>query len=328
MRMMGTPDRRQIDGVGGAHPLTSKVAVGRPRSRPDADVDYLFLQVFVDQPIVTDQQNCGNLLAGIGPFAVERGTRPSPTLKRRQHLGADLHGQHRQPGHRHVPARRRAARLRRRCRDRRRAGHSGSRSSSTSPASPAARAGRCCRPGNGVDMIDGVEVTLIDNGMPVVVMRGRRRSASTATSRRPSSRPTPSCAPDVESIRLKAGPMMNLGDVAGASVPKLTLVSPACRRRRHRHPHVHPPPLPRGDRRARCRVGRHRGAARRGRRRRRCCARAPTARGSSASTRPACSRPTIDATLRGDGALDGPPRRHHPHRPQADRRHRLPASTS
>src|SRR6187401_3561147 len=73
LRIMGSPDPRQIDGIGGAHPLTSKVAVVSPSARDDADVDYLFLQVFVDQPIVTDQQNCGNLLAGIGPFAVERG---------------------------------------------------------------------------------------------------------------------------------------------------------------------------------------------------------------------------------------------------------------
>src|SRR4029079_17464307 len=70
MRIMGTPDPRQIDGIGGAHPLTRKVAVVRASTRNDADVDSLFLQVFVDQPIVTDQQNCGNLLAGIGPFSV------------------------------------------------------------------------------------------------------------------------------------------------------------------------------------------------------------------------------------------------------------------
>ena len=73
LRIMGSPDTRQIDGLGGAHPLTSKVAVVSPSERLDADVDYLFLQVFVDQAIVTDQQNCGNILAGIGPFAVERG---------------------------------------------------------------------------------------------------------------------------------------------------------------------------------------------------------------------------------------------------------------
>ena len=61
---MGSPDPRQIDGVGGAHPLTSKVAVVSPSAVPGIDVDYLFLQVMVDKPIVTDKQNCGNILAG------------------------------------------------------------------------------------------------------------------------------------------------------------------------------------------------------------------------------------------------------------------------
>jgi 4-oxalomesaconate tautomerase len=73
--IMGTPDPRQIDGIGGAHPLTSKVAVVSASADDAADVDYLFLQVGVEKAFVTDQQNCGNLLAGIGPFAIERGAR-------------------------------------------------------------------------------------------------------------------------------------------------------------------------------------------------------------------------------------------------------------
>src|SRR5215831_17828306 len=77
LRVMGSPDPRQIDGVGGAHPLTSKVGVVAPSAVPGVDVDYLFLQVMVDQPIVTDKQNCGNILAGVGPFAVERGLVPA-----------------------------------------------------------------------------------------------------------------------------------------------------------------------------------------------------------------------------------------------------------
>src|SRR6516225_1699083 len=77
LRVMGSPDPRQIDGIGGAHPLTSKVAVVSPSSTDGVDVDYLFLQVVVDQPVVTDKQNCGNILAGIGPFAVERGLVPA-----------------------------------------------------------------------------------------------------------------------------------------------------------------------------------------------------------------------------------------------------------
>lgn len=73
LRVMGSPDPRQIDGLGGAHPLTSKVAVVSASAHPEADVDYLFLQVVVDRAEVSDRQNCGNILAGIGPFAVERG---------------------------------------------------------------------------------------------------------------------------------------------------------------------------------------------------------------------------------------------------------------
>ena len=70
---MGSPDARQIDGVGGAHPLTSKVGVISKSTRPDADVDYLFLQVAVDKAEVSDSQNCGNILAAVGPFALEKG---------------------------------------------------------------------------------------------------------------------------------------------------------------------------------------------------------------------------------------------------------------
>ena len=74
---MGSPDVRQIDGVGGAHPLTSKVAVIGPSRRADADVDYLFLQVVVDRAEVSDSQNCGNILAGVGPWAIENGLVPA-----------------------------------------------------------------------------------------------------------------------------------------------------------------------------------------------------------------------------------------------------------
>lgn len=73
LRIMGSPDPVQIDGIGGADPLTSKVAVLAPPSRPDADVDYLFLQVFVDRSQVSAAQGCGNILAGVGSAAIERG---------------------------------------------------------------------------------------------------------------------------------------------------------------------------------------------------------------------------------------------------------------
>src|ERR1700733_2457737 len=76
LSIMGSPDIRQIDGLGGADSLTSKVAVIGPSTRPDADVDYLFLQVVVNEPRVDASQNCGNMLAGVGPFAIENGLVP------------------------------------------------------------------------------------------------------------------------------------------------------------------------------------------------------------------------------------------------------------
>ncbi|MEM9989896.1 MAG: PrpF domain-containing protein, partial [Pseudomonadota bacterium] len=73
LSILGSPDIRQIDGMGGAHPLTSKVAILSPPTHPDADIDYLFLQVGVDKATVQDGQTCGNLLAGVGAWAIEHG---------------------------------------------------------------------------------------------------------------------------------------------------------------------------------------------------------------------------------------------------------------
>jgi len=66
---MGSPDPRQVDGLGGAHPLTSKVAVVSRSREPGCDIDFLFCQVGSDRPMVDTTPNCGNILAGIGPFA-------------------------------------------------------------------------------------------------------------------------------------------------------------------------------------------------------------------------------------------------------------------
>ena len=73
LKIMGSPDARQIDGIGGAHPLASKVAIVSPSQKDGCDVDYLFLQVTPNTSAVSDSQNCGNMLAGVGPFSIERG---------------------------------------------------------------------------------------------------------------------------------------------------------------------------------------------------------------------------------------------------------------
>ena len=73
LQIMGGPDALQIDGIGGGHPLNNKVAIVGASDRDDADVDYLFLQVLPQESRVSDVQNCGNILAGVGPFAIETG---------------------------------------------------------------------------------------------------------------------------------------------------------------------------------------------------------------------------------------------------------------
>jgi 4-oxalomesaconate tautomerase len=220
LRAMGSPDARQIDGMGGADPLTSKVAVVRRSDRPGVDVDYLFLQVFVDQPIVTDAQNCGNILAGVGPFAIERGlvaARDGRTDVRifMENTGQIAVATVETPG----------GRVR----------YEGDARIDGVPGTAAAipitfedTAGSSCGAllptGNAVDVIDGVAATLIDNGMPTVVMRAVDFGV-TGTEAPAALEANDDLRRRVEAIRLKAGPMMNLGDVAAKSVPKMTLVS-------------------------------------------------------------------------------------------------------
>ena len=220
LRVMGSPDPRQIDGLGGADPLTSKVAVIRKSQREGVDVDYLFLQVFVDRPIVSDAQNCGNILAGVGPFAIERGlvaARDGETPVRifMENTAQIAVATVATPGGRVTYAG-----------DARIDGVPG-----TAAAIPIAfedTAGSSCGAllptGNAVDVIDGIEVTLIDNGMPCVVMRAADMGISGEESPKELEADAALRA-RLEAIRLKAGPLMNLGDVEKSSVPKLTMVS-------------------------------------------------------------------------------------------------------
>jgi 4-oxalomesaconate tautomerase len=225
LRVMGSPDPRQIDGVGGAHPLTSKVAVVRASAVPGIDVDYLFLQVMVDKPIVTDKQNCGNILAGIGPFAVERGlvaatgdetrvrirmvntdgivtaTFPTPGGRPRYDGDTAIDG---------VPGTAAAIVL----------------EFETVPAeSQGSGSGGVFPTGNVTDVFGGITVTCVDNGMPVVVVEaasfgksGLESVAELEADEELNKR--------VQELRLEAGQAMGLGDVSGTTVPKISLVAP------------------------------------------------------------------------------------------------------
>lgn len=220
LRIMGSPDPRQIDGMGGANPLSSKVAVVGPSSRPDADVDYLFLQVFVDRALVSDAQNCGNILAGVGPFAIERGlvaARDGETAVRihMRNTGQIAESLVQTPGGQvtytgdaridGVPGRSAPVAI-------------------TFEDSAGSSCGALLPTGNAVDLIDGIGVTLIDNGMPCAVIDAADLGLSGDESPAELDANTALRA-RLEAIRIPAGRLMNLGDVADKSVPKMTIVS-------------------------------------------------------------------------------------------------------
>ena len=223
LRVMGSPDPRQIDGMGGADPLTSKVAVVKKSERAGIDVDYLFLQVFVDQAIVTDAQNCGNILAGIGPFAIERGLVAATGDETRVAIFMENTGQVavatvRTPGG--VPTYEGDARI---------DGVPGRHA--PVPLEFRDTAGSSCGAllptGNAVDVIEGVRCTLIDNGMPCIVFRAEDVGATGYETREElESDAFAAMRAKIEAIRLAAGPLMNLGDVKEKSVPKMMLVAP------------------------------------------------------------------------------------------------------
>ena len=219
--VMGSSDPRQIDGMGGGDPLTSKVAVVNKSERDGVDVDYLFLQVFVDQAIVTDAQNCGNILAGIGPFAIERGLISATADETKVSIYMENTGQiavatvqtpggfvtyggdakiDGVPGS-HAP-------IRLEFRD-----------------TAGSSCGALLPTGNAVDVVNGVPVTLIDNGMPCVVMKAEVLGI-TGYEDRDSLDANAELKAKIEAIRLAVGERMNLGNVADKSVPKMMLVAP------------------------------------------------------------------------------------------------------
>ena len=221
LRAMGSPDARQIDGMGGADPLTSKVAIVSRSPRDGVDVDYLFLQVFVDQAIVTDAQNCGNMLAGVGPFAIERGLVDATGDQTRVAIYMVNTGQIAvatcaTPDA--IPTYEGSARI---------DGVPGT--AAPIPLEFRDTAGSTCGAllptGNAADLIDGVRCTLIDNGMPCVVLRAQDVGASGYEDRETLDGATDLKA-RIEAIRLQSGPLMNLGDVTEKSIPKMMLVAP------------------------------------------------------------------------------------------------------
>lgn len=220
LRIMGSPDERQIDGIGGAHPLTSKVAIVSRSTLTDCDVDFLFAQVGITQAVVDTTPNCGNILAGVGPFAIERGlvraSDPQTRVRVRTLNTGTLAelvvstpdgtvcyaGDEAIDG---VPG-----------------------TSAGMPIHFIDTAGSVCGSllptGNLTDRIGDIDVTCIDNGMPVVLLRasdfgftGDETCAQIEANKQSLAR--------IEALRLEAGKMMGLGDVTNAVVPKMSLLA-------------------------------------------------------------------------------------------------------
>lgn len=221
LRIMGSPDARQIDGMGGANPLTSKVAVVSPSRHPGVDIDYLFLQVFVDEPVVTARQNCGNILVGVAPFAIERGLvkardGETPVTILTENSGIVTTAWVSTPGGK--------------------VSYSGQAAIDGVPGASAPvrlemrdLAGSTCGAllpsGRATDSIAGVPVTLIDNGMPCIVIAAATLGL-TGYEDPATLEADHALKRKIEAIRIEAGPAMGLGDVKQLSVPKILLVAP------------------------------------------------------------------------------------------------------
>ena len=218
---MGSPDKRQIDGVGGAHPLTSKVGIVRKGETEGVDLEFLFAQLTPDSDLVDTTPNCGNMLAAAVPFAIETGlltpgdgVSAYRVLTRNTGMKSDIavltsDGRMDYQGDAHID------------------GVPGT--ASPVKISFLDTAGSVCSgllpTGNETDIVNGVEVTCIDNGMPVVIFRASdmdRTGSETVAELNADGE----LKEKIESLRLKASLLMGLGDVTRKNYPKMCLIAP------------------------------------------------------------------------------------------------------
>ena len=218
---LGSPHPLQIDGIGGGNPLTSKVAIVGPSADPGADVDYLFAQIGIEQPVVDTRAACGNILAGVGPFAVETGlvaARSPTTVVRIRNVNTDTialatldtpDGLLRYDGDQTIAG-------------------------LATPAAPVrlsfvdaggAMTGYLLPTGRTVEEIDGIPVSLVDYSIPVMIVEASRLGLTGEES--PAEIDADRDLLDrIEQMRLVAGQRIGLGDVSRSVAPKVALVSP------------------------------------------------------------------------------------------------------
>ena len=217
---MGSPDRRQIDGLGGADMLTSKVAMVSSSQRPGIDVEYRFAQVWLDKAIVDTSPSCGNMLAGVGPFAIERGLVTPAGDETRVRIydvntGSRVEAIVQTPGGVVTYAG-----------DERIDGVPGTAAPVVLNFSDVvgSRCGTLLPTGAAQEEIDGVAVSCIDVAMPMVIMRAGDLGVSGYDSGAIGGDAV--LMERIEKIRLEAGLRMGLGDVAETVVPKVGILAP------------------------------------------------------------------------------------------------------
>ena len=217
---MGCGHELQVDGIGGGHPQTSKIAIVGPSARADADIDYLFAQAGVRDGRIDTGPNCGNMLAGVGPFAIEAGlvAATAPETRVRIHnvnTAKLIEAIVQTPGGR--------------------VAYEGDAAIDGVPGTAApirlsfldaagAKTGRLLPTGRVRNRIQGVEATCIDMAMPMVLLR----AADLGKSGRESPAELDADADllaRLEAIRREAGQMMGLGDVARSVIPKPVLLA-------------------------------------------------------------------------------------------------------
>ena len=222
LSIMGSGHPLQIDGIGGGNPVTSKVAIIGPASVPGADVDYLFAQVRTDKQIVDYSPNCGNMLAAVGPFAVEAGLVPAgevDTLVRIHNVNT------RKIIEAKVPTRDRQVI------------YLGDASIDGVPGLAApialtfldaagAKTGKLFPTGNAADVIDGITVTAVDCAIPMVLMRAEDVGVTGYEDAAQLSANS-GLIEKLSALRTKAGYLMGMGDVSEMVIPKPVILSPA-----------------------------------------------------------------------------------------------------
>jgi 4-oxalomesaconate tautomerase len=218
---MGSPDARQIDGIGGADTLTSKVAMVGPSEREGVDVDYLFAQVSVDKPVVDTAPSCGNILAGVGPFAIETGM-VKPTGAETSVVIYNVNTDSRIEAIVHTPDGV--------------VSYDGDTSIDGVPGTAApirlnfmdivgSKTGSLLPTGHLQEEIDGIAVTLIDVSVPMMILRAGDlgKTGYETPSELDADR---AFFAQLEALRMEAGRRMGLGDVSGKVIPKVAMLAP------------------------------------------------------------------------------------------------------